>query len=81
MAFISQSTTHSHNTGTQLIASLAAHAGRMLIEAAQRRKVRSSVRHLSERHLRDIGLTKHDVASIEQLPLPFSSARDLSETA
>ncbi len=81
MTFVSQSATRSHNTGIQHLASLAAHTGRMLIEAAQRRKLRNSIGHLSARHLRDIGLTKQDVASIKQLPLPFSSARELSEAA
>ena len=80
MTFISQSTTYSHNTGIQMLAALAAYAGRLLSEAAQRRRIRNSIGHLPEKYLRDIGLTEHDVSSATKLPLPFSSARELSAT-
>ena len=81
MAFISSSTDHSQNTGTRLQVRLAARARQIVLEAIQRRRISTGIGHLSERHLRDIGLTRNDVSSIARLPLPFSAAHDFSETA
>lgn len=81
MAFISSRTAYSHNTGNRSLADLAAGVRQMLREATQRRKITASIANLSDKHLRDIGLTRNDVSSIARLPLPFSAAQDLSATA
>lgn len=81
MAFISSSTDYSQNAGARLQVRLAARARQIVLEVIQRRRITTDICHLSEKHLRDIGLTRNDVSSIARLPLPFNAAHDLSRTA
>lgn len=81
MTFISLNTSYPPKTGPLSFGRLAAQAKRMLAEATERRKINTSVGQLSENYLRDIGLTRNDVSSIAQLPLPSSGALELFEIA
>ena len=52
-----------------------------LSELQNRRKIRSSIAKLSEKDLRDISLTRHDVQASCDLPLSRNAADELCKIA
>ena len=81
MTFISQTAPTQQISWGQPFVQLATEIRRMFSEAADRRRMKESLRSLSAKDLRDVGLTRNDVSSIDQLPLSWSSAQELSQTA
>lgn len=68
-------TDHTQRAG--VVSRIVAYVVRLLVEAHDRRAMKSALGGLSDRHLRDIGLTENDVTSAVSSPLAEDAAAEL----
>ena len=78
MTFISQTAPLNPTRMTETFSELIAATAVMVRKFIDRRAIKAGLVQLSEKHLRDIGLTQNDVSSIARTPLPSNGALELS---
>ncbi len=81
MTYISQSLPLQQNSWAPFLLQLGAGVRSLFNEIDSHRRMKASLVDLSAKDLRDIGLTRNDVTSIGDLPLPSSGALELVQTA
>jgi uncharacterized protein YjiS (DUF1127 family) len=78
MTFISQSAPLKQTQMTKTFSGLIEATEAMVRNFINRQIMKASLEKLSDKHLRDIGLTRNDVSSIARMPLPSNGALELS---
>lgn len=78
MTFISQTAPQNQIQMTETVSGLIETTKAMVRNFIDRQKMKVSLENLSDKYLRDIGLTRNDVSSIAHMPLSSSGALELS---
>ncbi len=73
MTFIIQSTTSHKIPISRKVSRLVANAGKLILEIANRQRLKSTIGKLSAKDLRDVGLTEDDLMSVQNLGLSTSA--------
>lgn len=81
MTFISQTAPLQQVSWNEPFAHLGAEMRRIIKEAVDRHRMKATLRNLSAKDLRDIGLIRNDLSSVDYLPLTSCGAFELSKTA
>lgn len=79
MTFISHTAPLNQPRITETLSGLMEAATAMGRKFIDRRTMKANLEKLSDKHLRDIGLTRNDIHSIAHTPLPSNGALALSE--
>ncbi|WP_298914082.1 hypothetical protein [uncultured Roseobacter sp.] len=81
MTFVSQTAPLSQTRMTEMFAGLIEATAAMVRKFIDRQNMKASLEKLSDKHLRDIGLTRNDLSAISHTPLPSNGALELSNTS
>ncbi|WP_299553827.1 hypothetical protein [uncultured Tateyamaria sp.] len=79
MTFISHTAPLNQTRMTETFAGLVEAAAAMVRKFIDRQIMKASLKKLSDKHLRDIELTRNDASSIAHMPLPSNGALALSD--
>ena len=79
MTFINQNTSSHKMLTTQNLPRLIASAGKLILEIANRQRLKSTIGNLSAKDLRDVGLTENDLTSVRILELSSSAQKLLHD--
>ena len=80
MTFVSQTAPLTQTQMTRTFAGLVEVTKAMVRNLINRQTMKRSLEKLSDKHLRDIGLTRNDVASINRAPMLSNGTPELSNT-